>query len=88
MDLAYHKEKLVTDGYTIIDDVLPLDLALSINNSYKNNDQWDKSNVEFESGKIIEYNKQQPNQNMHYIDYGLSVLNQSIFDTSILHSQH
>jgi len=47
----------------------------------KNNDQWDKSNVEFESGKVLEYNKQHPNQNMHYIDYGLSILNQSIFDT-------
>ena len=46
----------------------------------KNNDQWDKSNVEFESGKVLEYNKQHPNQNMHYIDYGLSVLNQSIFN--------
>ena len=47
----------------------------------KNNNQWDKSNVEFESGKLIEYNKHHPNQRMHYIDYGLSVLNQSIFNT-------
>ena len=46
----------------------------------KNNNQWDKSNVEFESGKLIEYNKHHPNQRMHYIDYGLSVLNQSIFN--------
>ena len=47
----------------------------------KNNNQWDKSNVEFESGKLIEYNKHHPNPRMHYIDYGLSVLNQSIFNT-------
>ena len=46
----------------------------------KNNNQWDKSNVEFESGKLIEYNKNTPNHRMNYIDYGLSVLNQSIFD--------
>ena len=36
-----HKEKLITDGYTIIDDILPLDLALSINETYKQNDQWE-----------------------------------------------
>ena len=46
----------------------------------KNNNQWDKSNVEFASGTLIEYNKQHPNERMHYIDYGLSILNQSIFD--------
>jgi len=46
----------------------------------KNNNQWDKSNVEFASGTLIEYNKHNPNQRMHYIDYGLSILNQSIFD--------
>jgi NDP-sugar pyrophosphorylase family protein len=46
----------------------------------KNNNQWDKSNVEFESGTLIEYNKHHPNERMHYIDYGLSILNQSIFN--------
>ena len=46
----------------------------------KNNNQWDKSNVEFASGTLIEYNKHPPNERMHYIDYGLSILNQSIFD--------
>ncbi len=46
----------------------------------KNNNQWDKSNVEFATGTLIEYNKYHPNQRMHYIDYGLSILNQSIFD--------
>ena len=47
----------------------------------KNNNQWDKSNVEFTSGRLIEYNKHHPNERMQYIDYGLSILNQSIFDT-------
>jgi Rps23 Pro-64 3,4-dihydroxylase Tpa1-like proline 4-hydroxylase len=36
-----NKEQLITNGYTIIDDVLPLDLALSINEAYKNNTQWE-----------------------------------------------
>jgi NDP-sugar pyrophosphorylase family protein len=45
----------------------------------KNDNQWDKSNVRYESGKLIEYNKKNPKQNMKYVDYGLAVLNKSIF---------
>ena len=41
MNLEFHKHNLVSDGYTIIDDVLPLELAISINEIYKNNDQWE-----------------------------------------------
>jgi MurNAc alpha-1-phosphate uridylyltransferase len=37
----------------------------------KNNDQWDRSNVEYANGEITEYNKKEPNPNMSYIDYGL-----------------
>ncbi len=36
-----HKEQLITNGYTIIDNVLPLELALSINEAYKNNSEWE-----------------------------------------------
>ena len=36
-----HKEKLITDGYTIIDDVLPIELALSLNTLYQENNQWE-----------------------------------------------
>jgi len=45
----------------------------------RNHNQWDVSNVWYESGKLIEYNKRVKNHNMHYIDYGLGILNSSIF---------
>jgi MurNAc alpha-1-phosphate uridylyltransferase len=57
----------------------------------KNQNQWDKSNVEFNAGKIIEYNKTIIRPQMHYIDYGLGLLqsaalqaypNQEAFDLS------
>lgn len=41
---------------------------------FHNQGQWDSSNVEFENGNLIEYNKKQPNSRMNYIDYGLSVI--------------
>ena len=40
----------------------------------KNHNQWDKSNVEFDAGQIIEYNKTVIRPPMHYIDYGLGLL--------------
>jgi MurNAc alpha-1-phosphate uridylyltransferase len=40
----------------------------------KNQNQWDKSNVEFDAGHIIEYNKTVIRPQMHYIDYGLGLL--------------
>lgn len=43
----------------------------------KNQNQWDKSNVEFDAGQIIEYNKTEIRSQMHYIDYGLGILTSS-----------
>ena len=40
----------------------------------ENKNQWDKSNVEFCEGQIIEYNKTSIRPQMHYIDYGLGLL--------------
>jgi NDP-sugar pyrophosphorylase family protein len=44
----------------------------------KNKNRWDRSNVEFDVGKIIEYNKTIIRPQMHYIDYGLSLLQGSV----------
>jgi len=40
----------------------------------KNKNQWDKSNVEFSADQILEYNKTLIRPQMHYIDYGLGLL--------------
>jgi len=44
----------------------------------KNVNHWDKSNVRFSSGKLLEYNKYTPTEDMAYIDYGLGVLSASV----------
>lgn len=46
----------------------------------RNQNQWDKSNVEFNDGYIIEYNKSEIRPEMHYIDYGLGVLQRSAIE--------
>ena len=51
---------------------------LGIMTVLKNKNQWDRSNVRFELGKLIEYNKEIINKDMHFIDYGLGALQASV----------
>jgi NDP-sugar pyrophosphorylase family protein len=45
---------------------------------FRNEGQWDTSNVEFHEGRIATYSKQ-PNAGMRHIDYGLEVFRSSAF---------
>jgi NDP-sugar pyrophosphorylase family protein len=47
---------------------------------YRNEDQWDQSNVEFWDGRILAYNKTARTPSMKYIDYGLGAFRKSVFD--------
>ena len=44
----------------------------------ENHDQWDRSNVLFEHGRIVRYDKTQT-EGMHHIDWGLGVLSHAAF---------
>lgn len=44
----------------------------------ENHDQWDRSNVLFEHGRIVRYDKTQT-EGMHHIDWGLGVLGHAAF---------
>lgn len=46
---------------------------------FKNEDKWDTSNIEFDGDKIIDYDKKDLNDRMHYIDYGLGILTKDCF---------
>lgn len=41
---------------------------------YRNQDRWDASNVQFEAGRILRYDKKHRTPEMHHIDYGLGIL--------------
>jgi NDP-sugar pyrophosphorylase family protein len=47
---------------------------------FRNDGQWDTSNVEFRDGRILAYDKVAPTAAMRYIDYGLSVWNRRAFE--------
>jgi NDP-sugar pyrophosphorylase family protein len=44
----------------------------------RNIDRWDKSNVWFEGGRLVEYDKHAPRPEMAHIDYGLGILRASV----------
>ena len=46
----------------------------------ENDNKWDVSNVEFENGKILNYDKDNLTDKMKYIDYGLGVFHRNVFD--------
>ncbi|MEO8257176.1 MAG: nucleotidyltransferase family protein [Acidobacteriota bacterium] len=46
---------------------------------YRNEDRWDRSNVEYSAGRIVRYDKNDRDASMRYIDYGLGVLTHEAF---------
>ena len=47
---------------------------------YRNEGEWDTSNVVFNNGQVLEYNKAKPRHAMAYIDYGLGILSKSVVE--------
>ena len=45
----------------------------------RNENRWDKSNVLYQDGRIVKYDKKQIIPEMKYIDYGLSILRTDVF---------
>ena len=57
-----------------------------------NDNRWDRSNVVFRKGEVIEYDKTSWRPDMRYIDFGMSVLSRSVFsrydETRVLDLAH
>ena len=48
---------------------------------FRNLGQWDRSNVEYENGRILTYDKINQTARMHHIDYGLGLFRRQAFDS-------
>ncbi len=46
----------------------------------RNDDLWDRSNVEFRDGRIVRYDKRSRDEAMRHIDYGLGVFDRAVFE--------
>jgi MurNAc alpha-1-phosphate uridylyltransferase len=45
----------------------------------RNDNRWDRSNVLFKDGQLIQYDKHHPRADMAHIDFGVSVLSSEVF---------
>jgi MurNAc alpha-1-phosphate uridylyltransferase len=46
---------------------------------YENQNQFDKSNVEFSDGQLLNYEKGSTDKKMHHIDYGITLFKKVVF---------
>ena len=53
---------------------------LALMTVFRNEGQWDTSNVEFEDGRILAYNKKERTPRMKFIDYGLGAFAAHAFE--------
>ena len=84
---------LLEDKFFVLygDSYLPINY-LEVQNAYlaskkrclitivKNYNQQHQNNVVYEAGCILEYNKYEQRDNMNYLEYGLGVMQASVFD--------
>jgi len=88
-----HARPLLGESFFVLygDSYLPCDYAaverafvesgkLALMTVYPNLDRWDSSNVRFEGGCLIAYDKHLRTPEMRHIDYGLGVFHASAFD--------
>lgn len=77
--VLYGDSYLVCD-YQKVQNAFLAENKLALMTVYRNQNKFDKSNVEFSNGKLIDYSKKEYTDLMHYIDYGLSVFSKKAFD--------
>lgn len=53
---------------------------LALMTVFRNGDRWDRSNVLFRNGHILQYDKHHPTRDMKHIDYGLGAFHARAFD--------
>ena len=92
--LALPQLRLLGDAFFVIygDSYLPCDFAAveqsfrasakpGLMTVFRNDDRWDRSNVAYEAGRILRYEKKaEADETLHYIDYGLGVLTSQAFE--------
>ena len=66
--------------YRAVQDAFARSGALALMTVFRNEDRWDRSNVEFAEGRILAYDKAHPTPRMRHVDYGLGVASRRALD--------
>jgi len=73
-------DSYLTCGFRAVEDAFRASGKPGLMTVFRNDNRWDRSNVRFESGRILRYEKDVEDGRMHHIDYGLGVLTPAAFD--------
>ena len=65
--------------FSVVQDAFVQTAQPALMTVLKNGDRWDKSNVLFVDGQLVEYNKRAPRPEMACIDYGLGLVSAGVF---------
>lgn len=71
--VMYGDSYMDIDYNAVLTDFIKSD-ALGLMTVLHNNNRWDKSNVIFQNGKLLRYDKRKSTPEMTYIDYGVALL--------------
>jgi len=77
--LVIYGDSYMPIDYSAVVDAFVLSGKPALMTILKNEGRWDTSNVSFEAGKICRYDKKQRTPEMRHIDYGVGVLNATVF---------
>ena len=72
-------DSYLTCDYPSLDEFFNQSDADGVMTVYRNEGQWDTSNIVFKEGVIARYDKHNRTPDMQYIDYGLSLIKRSVF---------
>lgn len=76
--IMYGDSYLNTD-FEVINEYYLTEKKQGLMTVLKNEGKWDTSNIEYENGRILEYNKNCKTNKLKYIDYGLGILSKDAF---------
>ena len=67
-------DSLLTCDLAAVEQAFAVSRCDGLMTVFRNDDLWDRSNVQFENGRLLRYDKAEQTPDMRHIDYGLGVL--------------
>jgi NDP-sugar pyrophosphorylase family protein len=77
--LVTYGDSYLDIAYDAVADAFRTSAAAALMTIFKNENNWDTSNIEFAGGRIVRYDKKNRTEQMRHIDYGLLAMTQEAF---------
>jgi MurNAc alpha-1-phosphate uridylyltransferase len=77
--LVMYGDSYLECDYSAVERALTRSGKSAVMTVYRNENRWDRSNVVFDDGRIVKYDKQAQTSDMRHIDYGLGAFHAHVF---------